>query len=154
MVRIVPAGTAGVARCAPIGTQLATNRPAAQPGTQLPRNTDPPVLYERQTVPAQQVAQHPRNSSATTTPLIGVQELRVAEPDSGAQPLDIFAPELTADPDVCQRWIVTIPGRDPFGVIVFPDANLAQMRAQYPTAMVIRPTNGVLDPEITGAEQR
>ena len=143
MARIVAAGTAGVARCAPIGTQLATNRPAAQPGTQLPRNTDPPVLYERQAVPAQQVAQHSRNSSATTTPLIGVQELRVADPDSGAQLLDIFAPEFTADPDVCQRWVVTIPGRDPFGVIVFPDASPAQMRARYPTATSIIPATEV-----------
>lgn len=137
MVRIVPAGTAGVARCAPIGTQLATNRPAAQLGTQPPRNTDPPVAYEEPATPAQQVAQHSRNSSATTIPLIGVQELRVAEPDSGAQLLDTAAREPPADPDVHQRWLVAIPGRPPFGVIVPQGATLSEMEGRYPTARSI-----------------
>ena len=68
---------------------------------------------------------------------------------AGAQPLDIFAPELAADPDVHQRWVVTIPGRDPFGVIVFPDANLAQMRAQYSTATSIHPAADEQDSEST-----
>lgn len=56
--------------------------------------------------------------------------------------IDIFAPELTADPDVHQRWVITIPGRDPFAVIVLPKANLAQMRAQYSTAIAIIPDTG------------
>lgn len=154
MVRFVAAGTAGVARCAPIGTQLATNRLAPQPGMQPPRNTDPPVLYERQAVPAQQVAQPRRNSSATAAPQIQAQELRAATADSGTQPLDIFAPEFTADPDVHKRWVVTIPGRDPFGVIVFPDANLAQMRAQYPTAVSIHPDPDEHDSESTEGKHR
>lgn len=63
-------------------------------------------------------------------------------PDSALQPPDVFAPEVTADPEVYQRWVVTIPGRDPFAVIVLPDANLAQMRALYSTAVSIIPDTG------------
>jgi hypothetical protein len=73
---------------------------------------------------------------------LGIVEALSAAANDPAD-LDIFAPELTADPDVYQRWVVTIPGRDPFGVIVFPDAILAQMRAQYPTATSIIPATEV-----------
>jgi hypothetical protein len=59
-----------------------------------------------------------------------------------------------ADPDVHQRWTVTIPGREVFGFIVPQGLTLEQVRQQYPTAIAIRPTKEVLDPEITGAEQR
>jgi hypothetical protein len=76
-----------------------------------------------------------------------VEVLSAAANDPGD--LDIFAPELAADPHVHQRWVVTIPGRDPFGVIVFPDANQAQMRAQYSTATSIRPAAEEQDSEST-----
>jgi hypothetical protein len=50
------------------------------------------------------------------------------------QALDIFAAELTADPEVYRRWVVTLPGREPFAVIVVPAANAAQLRLVYPAA--------------------
>ena len=81
----------------------------------------------------------PRNSCATSTPQFAIQELRVSVTDSGPPPLDIFAPELVTDPDVYRRWIITLPGRYPFVVIVVPAANAAQMTAMYPTAMRVHP---------------
>jgi hypothetical protein len=139
MVRFVSSAGAGVARCAPIGTQLATNPPAAQPVTQLPRNSPPPSHCERSPQPAQHTPQQARNRSATTASRSEGEKLRVSAPTHDAQVLDIFTPELTADPDVYRQWVITIPGRDTFAVIVVPDANIGQMQAVYPQATSIIP---------------
>ena len=53
--------------------------------------------------------------------------------------LDIFATELTADPEIHRSWTVAIPPRDPIPVIICPDATAEQMRAMYPTATSIEP---------------
>ena len=74
MVRLV-AGS-GVARCAPMKTQHATNAVGVQHATQRPAQQEPNPESEKARAPTQQTAQQARNTYATAAATINPRKLR------------------------------------------------------------------------------